>query len=158
LLPTFVLTVETKAVTGVASTRNVEIVASTAPAAWWLFWNALGEYVPEYPQLKGITILDTVMKQEQTGGSVPARVLAAQTACIRLKVGDPVLGVKDPRKGTIIGIELTPNSLDDPGIVALLAVDFGTVRVVGTSQHFRPVPDQEYDRHYPSHMLNGGKT
>lgn len=66
-----------------------------------------------------------------------------RTACIRIRIGDK-LRYDDGRIGTLKAIELAPNGVDNPRIVALLSVKMENSVVSATSDKFTPVHGEQY--------------
>ena len=68
------------------------------------------------------------------------------TACIQLRVNDPVIESRYPyRTGNIKEIVIVPNGINDLSLVALLRVKFdGGNEMVSTSNQFKTVGGYSY--------------
>ena len=78
-----------------------------------------------------------------------------KTSLIKLDIGSHVQVIDDNRIGKIQSINLTPNGINSPEIVALLTVKFFDGKMLmATSNKFKPLPDMEYEEFYPSVHLN----
>jgi hypothetical protein len=66
-----------------------------------------------------------------------------KTACIILRVGDSVID-NESRIGKIISIELVPNGISDPSLIARLTVKHQWGKIIATADKFRPVIGEKY--------------
>lgn len=66
-----------------------------------------------------------------------------KTACIEIRVGDTVR-YEDGRLGELKKIELKPNGIDSPSLVALLTVKFIDSTIIATSDKFEPAENVQY--------------
>lgn len=66
-----------------------------------------------------------------------------RTACIEIREGDKVK-YDDGRVGILKKIELKPNGVNNPYLIALLTVKLDKSMVTATADKFSPVPNEKY--------------
>jgi hypothetical protein len=77
-----------------------------------------------------------------------------KTSLIRLKPGDPIL-YEDGSTLTIEHIELVPNGMYDPQLIALIYAKRSNGNIISaTSNRFEPDPTHDYEEFYPSVFMN----
>lgn len=78
---------------------------------------------------------------------------------IKLGVGSRVREIDGDRVGKIISINLVPNGINNPELVASLVVEWDKGgKISATSKHFAPLDNERYEEFYPSiEILNNAK-
>lgn len=71
------------------------------------------------------------------------REYTKQTACICIREGDMVQ-YEDGRQGIIHKIQLVPNGVRAPQLIARLTVKGSWGTLIATANHFVPVPGEKY--------------
>lgn len=67
----------------------------------------------------------------------------SKTACIEIRIGDKVK-YKDGSIGTLEKIELMPNGVHNPGLIARLTIKCPDKKIMATANHFLPVDGEQY--------------